>query len=240
MSVFYSLIALMAPVWQADKAPMPDAMPAKAPVVAELFTSQSCSSCPAAEAYFREIAARDGVVALEWHVDYWNNLYHGAAGKWMDPFSSEENTERQRAYNMALRGRASVYTPQIVINGASETVGSRRADVARLLDNGKDKLKAVKASRAGDEVRFDLPPDADGKTLWLVTFSKSATTRVGGGENKGLTLEEAHIVQTANQLRRSDIRNGAIFAAAPKSGSGCALLIQDRKTQAMVGAAYCP
>ncbi len=57
------------------------------PTVVELFTSQSCYSCPPAEAFLGELAGRDGILALEFHVDYWNSLIYGAAGKWADPFS---------------------------------------------------------------------------------------------------------------------------------------------------------
>ncbi|MFN0023541.1 MAG: DUF1223 domain-containing protein, partial [Parvularculaceae bacterium] len=96
------------------------ATPADKPVVVELFTSQGCSSCPPAEALMRELAKRPGLVALEWHVDYWDDLHAGSSGKWKDPFSSADHTARQRAYNRALRGTGGAYTPQMVIDGAAE------------------------------------------------------------------------------------------------------------------------
>lgn len=78
---------------------------AKHPVVLELFTSQGCYSCPAAEAFLGElIEARDDIVALEWHVDYWDRLvYRGSS--WKDPFSDASFTERQQTYAAQLRGR---------------------------------------------------------------------------------------------------------------------------------------
>ncbi len=106
-------------------------LPPPAPV--ELFTSQSRSSCPPAEANFRTPVARDDIVALERHVDYWNDISIGRDGKWRDPCSSPENTERQRRYNQALGARSTVYTLQIVIDGEVDTVGSRAVDIRRLI-----------------------------------------------------------------------------------------------------------
>ena len=88
-------------------------------IVVELFTSQGCSSCPPADAYLAELAGRDDVIALSFHVDYWN--YIG----WTDPFSMPEATSRQRAYGRQL-GKSFVYTPQIVVDGRAETVGPFR------------------------------------------------------------------------------------------------------------------
>src|SRR3989304_3616456 len=92
-----------------------------APVVVELFPSQGCSSCPPADRLLGELARRPDVLALSFNVDYWD--YIG----WKDPFASPAHTERQRAYGRAL-GRRVVYTPQMVIDGADEAVGSARAE----------------------------------------------------------------------------------------------------------------
>lgn len=80
------------------------------PVVVELFTSQSCYSCPPAEAYLGELAENPDIVALEWHVDYWDNLVYGSAGRWKDPYSDPAFTERQGLYNLSIRRSGSVYT----------------------------------------------------------------------------------------------------------------------------------
>src|SRR5438105_11263765 len=90
---------------------------AQAPVVIELFTSQGCESCPPADAYLGELARRADVVALAFHVDYWD--YIG----WKDPYASSAATARQRGYAAALGARV-VYTPQMVIQGAAHEVGS--------------------------------------------------------------------------------------------------------------------
>ncbi len=89
--------------------------------VVELFTSQWCNSCPPADELFGELAGRDDLVALAYHVDYWDYL------GWKDAFASPENTHRQQAYAEVFGG--SVYTPQIVIDGSQHVVGSERANV---------------------------------------------------------------------------------------------------------------
>lgn len=96
-------------------------------IVVEFFTSQGCSSCPPADAYLAELAKRDDVIALSFHVDYWN--YIG----WSDPFLSREATERQRAYGRTM-GKSYVYTPQVVVDGRAETVGSNRHEVSNLIN----------------------------------------------------------------------------------------------------------
>src|SRR5689334_6685490 len=104
------------------------AAPAKAagPVVVELFTSQGCSSCPPADAYLGELAKRTDVLALAFHVDYWN--YIG----WTDPFAAKWATQRQKDYGNSLAQRY-VYTPEIVVGGAAHEVGSNRDAIERLI-----------------------------------------------------------------------------------------------------------
>ena len=84
--------------------------PQTKPVVVELFTSQGCYSCPPAEAYLGELSKNPNIVALEFHVDYWDDLVYGAAGKWKDVFSKPEFTTRQRIYAGNLPD-GQVYTP---------------------------------------------------------------------------------------------------------------------------------
>ncbi|HEY1313675.1 MAG TPA: DUF1223 domain-containing protein, partial [Steroidobacteraceae bacterium] len=96
------------------------------PAVVELFTSEGCSSCPPAEAYLGDLARRADVLALAFHVDYWDDL------GWRDRFELPEAVQRQRLYARNLR-LASIYTPQIVVDGRGDFVGSDRASIAAAL-----------------------------------------------------------------------------------------------------------
>src|SRR5271154_4583195 len=100
------------------------------PVVVELFTSQGCSSCPPADKLLGELAKRRDVVALGFHITYWD----GAS--WRDPFARKESTERQTTYDRRLTG-GQVYTPQMVIEGTEDAIGSDRATVLAALDKAK-------------------------------------------------------------------------------------------------------
>src|SRR5690242_20233995 len=105
------------------------------PVVVELFTSQGCNSCPPADAYLGELAKRPDVLALSLHVDYWD--YIG----WKDPFAHHAFTLRQREYSRALSQRY-VYTPQMVINGDLQGVGSERRTIEALIARAEKEQKA--------------------------------------------------------------------------------------------------
>lgn len=211
------------------------------PVVVELFTSQGCSSCPPAEAVMRDLAARPDLVALEWHVDYWDDLHAGSSGKWQDPFSSPENTRRQRAYNKALLGKPSAYTPQLVIDGVEETVGSRRAEIDRRIaerpTTGRRAAIGFAPASGALEITAAGPPDA---TVRVVRFAKSLVTRVKGGENAGKTLAEAHVVRSTEVLGRTSAAPLLAKTRAPAAGEGCAVLIEDGDGGAVLAAQYCP
>src|SRR5688572_21576788 len=113
LGLILGALALIAPPGQAAADPK---------AVVELFTSQGCSSCTAADAYFAELAERPDMLALSYHVDYWDYL------GWSDTFARPENTERQEAYAKTFGARR-IYTPQIVVNGIAPVVGSNRAAV---------------------------------------------------------------------------------------------------------------
>ena len=169
---------------------------AMGPIVLELFTSQGCSSCPPADRLLGELAMEPDVLALAYHVDYWN--YIG----WEDPFSSEAMSARQHGYGRAMR-LSSIYTPQLVIDGEVDVVGSRRGQVMAELEarRGADPATGVMVSleRDGAEFVLTLSPWGDGSMagadLILVGSDERHVTEVPRGENRGRTLEDFAVVR---------------------------------------------
>jgi hypothetical protein len=169
-------------------------------VVLELFTSQGCSSCPPADRLLSRIGAETfggTVIPLSFHVDYWNYL------GWRDPFSSAQWSARQKDYARVIGSQ--VYTPQLVVDGASQLVGSSerhvRSEIARRLevaDAGAVVIDAV--SFAGDalhvQLHAKLPQRAPGASLVVVLFENGVTTRVTSGENTDRTLTNDFIARS--------------------------------------------
>lgn len=209
-----------------------------APVLAELFTSQACSSCPPAEALFADLAEDEGVIALEWHVTYWDDL-RTREGVWADPFSDPAFTERQRAYNQALRGTRGVYTPQAVVGGASEAVGSRRRAVRDLIDAARPAPgAALFVARTGTGLEVAATGvGGDGAELWVAVFDREAATDVVRGENAGRALRSRNVVRSAARLA---LRDGRAALPLPGEGQGCAVWLQAPGQGPVLAAAYCP
>ena len=217
-----------------------------APTVVELFTSQSCSSCPSAEKNFVTLADRSDVIALEWHVDYWDDLQVGRAGRWKDPYSNASHTKRQREYNYQILGNRRVYTPQAVVNGRYETVGSRAKALDTLIEKAsRDEIaSSITANRRDGKIYFRVSTNDNGQEIEanavLVTFAPSVTTRVRGGENNGRTLAEANVVTDATNLGPILNQDAMFSIEPPDTNSGCALLVEDTKTNQILAGAYCP
>lgn len=164
-------------------------------VVAELFTSQGCSSCPPADALLGELAMRGDVLALSLHVDYWD--YIG----WKDPYASASMSERQRAYAKALGARM-VYTPQMVVQGSAELVGSRRAAVLGAIEEAQARSLPVRVTLVGDEAveiaAGEAPPG--GAVVWLVAYDHHLTTEIERGENAGKRISYYNVVRSFQRL----------------------------------------
>ena len=190
------------------------------PVVVELFTSQSCSSCPPAEALIGRLAHEGGgVLPLAFHVTYWNHL------NWRDPYALPAATARQEAYAARLGGPA--YTPQAVIDGTVGLVGSDEAALrganARARSPGPGIPQALTPQRDQQVVRVGTR-DGAGQVL-LVGFDPSHTTRVLRGENAGRTLEQANVVRAIRDLGRWS-GGASTFRAAHPEGDAAAVLLQ--------------
>ncbi len=216
-----------------------DAGDANGRVVVELFTSQSCSSCVAAAEYFEDLAARDDVIALGWHVDYWNTL-QTSHGRWVDPYSDAAHTERQRRYNRNLRATGAVYTPQIVVNGVGEAIGSSRSAVEALIDEEKAGQPSARLASVRRSADGDIAFNASGKgDVVAVYFTPLSETAVRGGENAGRNFSDINVV-TDFALLGDASGDGAFSAPAPADGEQCALLVQAPDQGRILAAQYCP
>lgn len=211
-------------------------------VVVELFTSQGCSSCPPADAYLAELAKRDDVIALSFHVDYWN--YIG----WRDPFSSPDATARQRAYGRALRKRY-VYTPQIVVDGRAETVGSDRATVDSLIRMAAatPKIDIEIVHNADGTADIRLPSAVAGpKTgeLWIGFYDTAIETEIRAGENRGETIVNANVVRAYKRIGSwtgAALNQRVDLAALGAAGrDGCVIVLQAPGHGPIVGAVSFP
>jgi len=205
-------------------------------IVAELFTSQSCSSCPPAEALFSDLAERDNLLTIEWHVDYWDTLFHGGS-KWKDPYSDASFTERQRSYNQTIRGTRGVYTPQAVVNGDLEGVGNRSAEVSSILKEAKALPLSVQIQ---DDVVTIGASDAEVDVLF-VRLLKQHETKVKGGENKGRQLHGKNIALDAEVLGTTKSAETQFKIPSVGAGETCAILVQSlsKDVGPLLGAAKC-
>ncbi|WP_300375404.1 thioredoxin family protein [Henriciella sp.] len=218
----------------------------EAPVLAELFTSQSCSSCPPAEALFAELADEPGLVTIEWHVDYWDDLVYGREGRWEDPYSQASHTRRQRDYNMSLRGTMSVYTPQAIVNGQSELVGSHRDKLNTAIESADPASIALSVARTADGIKVSLPQgqDAPSAIIRHVRLLEKQSTSVKGGENAGRELASRNIALSSAVLGKWDGTSAlSLSAPTPEAGENCAILVQqtaERGLGPVLAARYCP
>jgi hypothetical protein len=212
--------------------------------VVELYTSQGCNSCPPADAILGDLADRDDVIALSFHIDYWDYL------GWKDTFSSAESTARQKQYARFLGARG-VYTPQMVIGGVAHAVGSRRGRVKELIDavaardGHRTEVSLVDGAPGEVLVQIgDAPPDfsSDRKSaIWLVRFDSSQTVPIERGENAGRTITYHRVVRGIERigwwkgealelsLQLADLRDGG--------RDGCAIIVQQGSHGQIFGAA---
>ena len=218
------------------------------PAVLELFTSEGCSSCPPAEQFIAELAQRRDVLPLSFHVDYWDDL------GWRDRFSSAEATQRQRVYARVLR-RSSVYTPQAVIDGRLDIVGSERQAITMALAAPREGVPVTIALTGSSiDVRVGLRPEAPAvggpadrgpadrgpADVLMVGYLRQATSRIGRGENAGRTLQESNVVRSLQVLgawngaaRDYQVASGSL----PAEVTDVAVLVQSGNQGLIFGAA---
>src|SRR5208282_3370998 len=161
----------------------------------ELFTSQGCSSCPAADKLLGELAADPSLVAISVPIDYWDYL------GWKDTLASPAHSARQRAY-ARVRGDRQVYTPQIIVNGSVHVLGSDRAAIERAVvqtDRNAAIMSApVLMSVGGGKLNVRVESsgkDHFGGEVWLCPLAKSVLVEIGRGENRGRTVTYHNVVR---------------------------------------------
>jgi len=222
----------------------------RTPVIVELFTSEGCSSCPPADRMLAQMETQSPVsgaevIALGEHVDYWDNL------GWRDRFSMPALTDRQQFYGRAFT-LESVYTPQMVVNGAAQFSGT---DFARAQQEIR---KAIEAPRASVAITLtpagtvalgvaSLPGGVRNADVLLAITETNLETLVRGGENRDRRLRHTGVVRSLNLINRLDTHKHPNYAAEAKlnlqpdwkrENLRAVVFVQDRATHRIVGAAY--
>jgi len=203
------------------------------PVVVELFTSQGCSSCPPADALLGELARRPGVIALAYHVDYWDDL------GWKDRYSMPEATQRQKGYVRRL-SRSGAFTPQVVVSGDTSLIGSNRAAVEQALAGDRDAL-AIALSKVGSNLQIQFTEAwRESMDVYLVSYLAQATDKIERGENARRTLQHFNVVRSFKRDAHGSgkpQRMTAPIATLPRDATSVAVILQRKNQGAIAGAA---
>jgi len=206
--------------------PHPPAVAAPQAVV-ELFTSQGCSSCKAADAYLEELVKRPEIIALSYHVDYWDYL------GWRDTLAQPESTARQRDYAEVL-GTRRIYTPQVVVNGMVAAIGSDRQAIESAVAESTLRVPVTLRRQNGTlEIEVGaLPlPGSRPTTIRLVLFATEAEVEISRGENAGSTISYYNVVRA---IRPIGMWDGALVKVTLPENElmgdgidGCAVIVQE-------------
>jgi hypothetical protein len=228
----------------------------RTPVVVELFTSEGCSSCPPADALLarladEQLAGNVQVIALEEHVDYWND------SGWVDPFSSREWTSRQYVYARAL-GNGNASTPQMVVDGTVEFVGSHtkqaRETILKAANSTKipvilTQSKPNEADAAGFSAKvgkLEATTKGDSSEVWLAITETALHSAVKRGENAGEDLHHAAVVRYMRKIGEAKGGGETSFAGDAsvllqkewkRENLRAVLFVQERKGRRILGAA---
>jgi hypothetical protein len=212
------------------------ALAGTSPVLVELFTSQGCSSCPAADKLMGEMARRDDLIVVSQNVDYWDYL------GWKDTLAKPEFTKRQMEYAKS-RGDGEVYTPQVVVNGQYHAVGSSKSGVEAAISKAKRGDIALKLDATKDEISVQVP-DGDGSwhgTLWIMGIKDRKDVAIERGENSGHTVSYHNVVR---QLTPAGMYKGKALSlvlpretVAARDCSRCLAVLQEGMTGQVRGIA---
>ena len=209
-------------------------------IVLELFTSQGCSSCPPADRLLGTYADRANIAALSFHVDYWNRL------GWKDPFSDPAYSARQQDYAASF-GPGSVYTPQLIINGEKEMVGSDEdkiaATVQQMQGPAYSQITMGEIATDGNKVslRYSLSGKINNAVVNIALVQKKTTTSIKAGENKGVTLTNYNVVRnfkTIDSLSAGEnMTTIELAAGVPKEECIIVIYLQDVVSRKIFAAA---
>ncbi len=212
------------------------------PVVVELFTSQGCSSCPPADKLLGKLAGRSDVIALSMPVDYWDYL------DWKDTLGRAEHTERQRQYVERL-GLATVYTPQMIVSGLLDVIGSREEAVEEAINEARGKLAdsqvVVTAHQRDKTIHIDVAEAGPGSpaagTIYAVPILSAQTVKIERGENRGKTITYHNVSREimpvgtwTGKAQTLDLPHDEVMIG---NTDHCAIILQDDRTGAIFGAA---
>ena len=216
--------------------------------VVELFTSQGCSSCPPADKIIGELARDPSVIALSMPIDYWDYL------GWKDTLADSRFSARQKAYSH-MRGDRDVYTPQVIVNGSANVIGSDRGKIEGAIGDTKkaDGVMSVPVTMtlAGKQITVSVaagngPAAAHGE-IWICAVSKAVPISIGRGENRGREVVYTNVVR--NLLKVGDWNGSSGSWSVPLENisrdgvDGAVVYVQDGNRErpgAMLGAAYTP
>ncbi|MCB1024561.1 MAG: DUF1223 domain-containing protein [Acidobacteria bacterium] len=221
----------------------------KTPVLVELFTSEGCSSCPPAERVLAKLQLEQPfekaeIITLALHVDYWDDL------GWKDKFSSPLYTQRQQFYDRKFRtGR--IYTPQMVVDGEQEFVGSNFEKAEKAINKAIDQKKAeISVSLAGGKLKIDVTniPKHDQSTIYLALTEDNLKTDIKGGENAGKNLSHVSVVRSLKGLSKIEEGKQAFQMEVPlqigkdwdPAKTSAVIFIQENRSRRIIGVSRMP
>jgi hypothetical protein len=253
LSLFLALLVACSALAALPGAQTSSSEAGRKPVVIELFTSEGCSSCPPADALLQKLEAQQPVagaqiIALEEHVDYWNHL------GWADPYSSAEWTERQQTY--AARFKNDSYTPELVVDGHSQFVGSNEREAKLEIGKAARSLKTEVAitpgkSEGNGSQRFTVSvgklagnKNGDVVEIWLAVTEDGLHSSVSHGENAGHVLNHVATLRSLRKLGVANVGGAYTHDAVVKFNSHWApenlhvtVFVQEEKSREILGAA---
>jgi hypothetical protein len=226
---------------------------ANIPVVVELFTSEGCSSCPPADQLLAKLEAEQPfrnieIIALEQHVDYWNS------GGWVDPFSSSTATLRQYAYAGAL-SNGNAYTPQMVVDGQNEFIGSRAGQAKSIIEQAGTRKKtevtlSTTEGAKGEKFHVSVGTIAnlssgDTPEIWMAITETGLHSNVRGGENSGEDLHHAAVVRKMWKIGTAKDSGATSFSSDvgvkidrgwKRENTRVVAFVQEKKSKKILGA----